>query len=64
MTESMKMTAKAENGEFRGKTVEIVGFSSERWFGSNMLTYAICLYEGLLRSVEIYKLSNVKYIPR
>ena len=64
MTGLTKMTAKVESGVLKGKTVEIVGFSSEQSFGSNMLTYAICLYEGFLRSVEITNLVNVKYEPR
>ena len=44
MTETMKMTAKVESGALKGETVEIVEFSNEKSFGSNMETFAVCLF--------------------
>jgi len=64
MTGTMKMTAKVERGVFKGETVEIVGFSNEMSFGSNMGTYAICLFNGLLRSIKLADLRNINYEPR
>ena len=64
MIGAMKITAEVERGIFKGKTVEIVDFSSEQSFGTNMETYAICLFNGVLRSIELTDLTNVKYEPR
>jgi len=33
-------------------------------FGSNMGTYAICLFNGLLRSIKLADLRNINYEPR
>jgi len=64
MTETMKMTAKVESGALKGETVEIVEFSNEKSFGSNMETFAVCLFNGKLRSIKLTDLTKVNYEPR
>ena len=64
MTGGMKITAEVKSGMFKGKTVEIVEFSNEQSFGTNMETYAVCLFNGFLRSIKLTDLTNVKYETR